>query len=121
MISTFELSNYAVGLIIDKDLEEGNLEEIHEIILKRISEFEKINIFCEITQEKHIAFKCLMDELRFKYDNSKNIDKLAIVTDLTWLRTVMNINDLIVHTNIRTFEIKDRMKAIQWISEQTLL
>ncbi len=119
MISTFELANHVVGLIIDKDIEKGNLEEVHEIILERISEFGKINIFCEITQEKHIAFKCLMDELKFKYENSKNIDKLAIVTDLTWLRAVMNINDLIGHTNIRSFEIKGRMEAIQWISDNS--
>ncbi|WP_010230342.1 SpoIIAA family protein [Gillisia marina] len=117
MISTFELANHVVGLIIDRDIEEGNLEDVHEIILDRISEFGKINIFCEITKEKHIAFKCLMEELKFKYENSQSIDKLAIVTDLTWLRAVMNVDDLIGHTKMRSFEIKNRIKAIQWISD----
>ncbi len=117
MISTFELANNVVGLIINRDIEKGNLEEVHEIILKRISEFGKINIFCEIAKDKHIAFKCLMEELNFRHDNSNNIDKLAIVTDLTWLRGVMNINDFMVHTEIRSFEIKDRLEAIQWISD----
>lgn len=117
MISTFELSNHVVGLIIDKDIEKGNLEDIHEIILERISEFGKINIFCEIAKGHDVAFLCLIDELKFKYENSSNINKFAIVTDLTWLRAAMNINHLIVHTDIRPFEIKDRMQAIQWISE----
>ncbi|TVZ27054.1 SpoIIAA-like protein [Gillisia sp. Hel_I_86] len=117
MISTFEFANHVVGLIIDKDIEEGNLEAVHETILEKIAEFGEINIFCEIAHGKHIAFKCLMDELKFKFENSKNIDKLAIVTDLSWLRAVMNINDLIVHTNIHPYEIKDRMDAIQWVSQ----
>jgi hypothetical protein len=116
MISTFELANHVVGLIIDKDIEKGNLEEVHEIIMNKIGEFGKINIFCEITKGHHIAFQCLLSELSFKFENSKNIDKFAVVTDVSWLRGVMNINDLIVHTDIRPFEIKDRMEAIQWIS-----
>lgn len=116
MISSFQLANHVVGLIIDKDIEEGNLEKVHEIILERISESGMINIFCEINHDKHIAFKCLMDELRFRHENSNNIKKLAIVTDITWLRSVMDINNLMAQTNIRSFEIKDRLEAIQWIS-----
>jgi hypothetical protein len=117
MISTFELSNHVVGLIIDKDIEEGSFEEVHRIILERISEFGKINIFCEIAPKKNIPYKCFLEELKFKYENSKSIDKFAIVTDLTWLRAAMNINDLLVNTHIRPFKIKDRLEAIQWISE----
>lgn len=117
MISTFELANHVVGLIIERDIEAGNLQDVHEIILERISEFGKINIFCEISNEKHIAFKCLMEELRFRHENSKNIDKLAIVTDLLWLRAAMNIDDLLSHTQIRAYEIKDRMDAILWVSQ----
>jgi len=117
MISTFELSNHVVGLIIDKDIEKGNLEEMHEIILKKISEYGKVNIFCEISKGHDIAFLCLIDELKFKFKNSQYIDKFAVVTDLTWLRAAMNINDLFVHTDIHPYEIKDRMKAIQWVSE----
>jgi hypothetical protein len=116
MISTFELSNHVVGLIINKDIEKGNLEGVHEIIMNKISEFGKINIFCEIAKGHDVAFNCLLEELKFKFENSQDIDKFAIVTDLTWLRAVMNINDLMVNTDIQSFEIKDRMKAIQWIS-----
>ncbi len=117
MISTFELSNQVVGLIINRDIEKGNLETVHEIILNKINEFGKINIFCEIEKGHHIAFQCLLDELIFKFENSENINKFAIVTDLTWLRAVMNINDLMVNTSIHPYETKDRLEAIQWVSE----
>lgn len=117
MISTFELSNHVVGLIIDEDIKKGNLEEVHEVILNKIAEFGKVNIFCEISKGHDLAFQCLIEELKFNFENSQNIDKFAIVTDLTWLRAAMNINDLMVNTTIQPFEIKDRMDAIQWVSE----
>lgn len=117
MISTFELSDNVVGLIIDENVESQGLEEIHKIILEKIDKFGKINIFCELSEGKNVAFQCVLDELKFKYDNSQNINKFAIVTNISWLRATMGMNDFIVHTDIRSFEIKDRMKAIQWISE----
>ena len=117
MISTFILANHVVGLIIDKDIEAGNLEEVHKIILERISEFGVVNIFCEIEKGYDVAFQCLLTELTFKFKNSQNIDKFAIVTDLAWLRSVMSVTDIFAHSEIETFEISERLKAITWVSQ----
>ncbi len=116
MVSSFQLANHVVGIMIDRDLDDEYLEEIHEIVLAKIEEFGKINIFCEVQKGKNIPLKCLLEELKFKFDNYQNIGKLAVVSDLAWLRSVMNISEFILHSEVHTFDISHRMDAITWVS-----
>ena len=116
MVSSFQLANHVVGIMIDRDLDDDYLEEIHQIILDKIEEFGNINMFCEVQKGKHIPLKCLFEELKFKFNNYQNIGKLAVVTDLTWLRSVMNISEIILDSEIKTYDIEHRMEAITWVS-----
>lgn len=71
MVSSFELAGHVVGIMVDRDLTEEYLEEIHKIILEKIALHGKINLFCEIQKGQQVPLKVLMKELKFKYENSK--------------------------------------------------
>ncbi len=117
MVSSFQLANHVVGIMIDRDITDDYLQEIHEIVLARIDEFGKINFFCEVLKGNHIPFMSLMEELKFKYDNSQQIDKVAVVTDRSLLRSVMSVTDLFLHSEIKTYELSERLDAITWVSQ----
>tara|TARA_B100000378_G_C17844476_1_gene342811 strand:- start:87 stop:440 length:354 start_codon:yes stop_codon:yes gene_type:complete len=116
MVSSFELAGHVVGIMVDRDLTEEYLEEIHKIILEKIALHGKINLFCEIQKGQQVPFKILMKELKFKYENSKNLNKLAFISDTSWMRTLMGINDLVLPCEVRTFDSTNRLDAINWIS-----
>ncbi len=120
MVSSFQLANHVVGVMIDQNITEEYLEEIHNIVLGKIEEFGHINFFCEVLEGNHIPFMSLMEELKFKYDNSQHIYKVAVVTNRSWLRSVMSITDLVIHSEIRTFELSERLEAVTWVSQSKL-
>lgn len=117
MVSSFQLANHVVGVMIDQEITDEYLDEIHEIVLAKIEEFGHINFFCEILHGHDVSFRLLVEELKFKYDNSENINKVAVVTDQIWLRSVMSITDLVLHSEIKTFDLSERLDAITWVSE----
>jgi len=116
MVSSFQLANHVVGIIIDQDITDDYMKEIHEIILAKTEEFGRINFFCEVLQGNHIPFRLLMEELKFKYDNSEHIDKVAVVTNHIWLRSVMSAAYVFIHSEVKTFELSERLDAITWVS-----
>lgn len=117
MAISFELAGHIVGIMVDKDVNQEYLDKIHKIIEEKLEENEKINLFCEIMLNNEVPLKFLFENLKFKFENSKQINKLAMVTDLSWIRGIMDIDNFFVTTEVRSFELKDRLEAIQWISQ----
>ena len=116
MAISFELAGHVVGIMVDKDLSKDYLGEIHGIIEEKLKEHDSINLFCEILPDNDVPLKLLIENIKFKFDHSEKIQKLAMVTDLRWIRGIMDVDNLFVSTEVKSFELKDRLEAIQWIS-----
>ncbi len=117
MATSFELAGHVVGLMIDRDITSEYLKELHELIRNKLQQHEKINLFCEIMPGNKVSFKTVLENLIFKYENSARIEKMAFVTDISWLRGLMDINSLVIKSEVKTFEFGERLEAIQWISQ----
>lgn len=117
MATSFELAGHVVGIMIDQDVTSGYLEEIHALILQKLKEHKYINLFCEIMPGNKVGFKTAFQDLIFKSENSKKILKIAFVSDLAWLRTLMDVNNIFSSSEIKTFEFGERLDAIRWISQ----
>lgn len=116
MATSFELAGHVVGLMIDQDISSKYLKEIHSMILEKLEEYDEISLFCEIMPGNKVPMKAVFEDLVFKYENSGKIKKMAFVSDITWLRGFMDINGLLLSSEIRTFEFASRLEAIEWIS-----
>ncbi|MCM8569334.1 STAS/SEC14 domain-containing protein [Gramella jeungdoensis] len=117
MAISFELADHVVGIMVNEDVTSEYLEEIHGLIEEKLQEHDYINLFCEIMPDNKVPLKLLLENIKFKFDHSNQIKRLAMVTDLGWVRTFMDIDNFFVSTQVKSFEIKDRLEAIQWISQ----
>lgn len=117
MAISFELAGHVLGLMIDRDITKSYLDEVHLLIEEKLKEHETISLFCEIMPNNEVPLKLFLENIKFKYDHSDQIKKIAMVTDLGWIRGIMEIDNFFVVTEVRSFELKDRLEAIQWISE----
>ncbi|MDX1544671.1 MAG: STAS/SEC14 domain-containing protein [Christiangramia sp.] len=117
MAISFELAGHVVGIMVNEDVTSEYLEEIHGLIEEKLKEHDYINLFCELMPDNKVPLNLLLENIKFKFDHSKQIKKLAMVTDLAWIRTFMDIDNFFVSTEVRSFELKDRLKAIQWVSQ----
>ncbi len=116
MAISFELAGNVVGIMVDKDLDKQYLEVIHKLIEEKLSEHESINLFCEILPHKEVPVRFAFENIKFKFEHSKKIRKMAMVTDINWIRGIMDVDNFFVSTEVKSFERKDRLLAIQWIS-----
>ncbi|TRO67115.1 STAS/SEC14 domain-containing protein [Christiangramia sabulilitoris] len=116
MTTSFELAGHVVGIMVDEDVDQEYLDKIHGIIEKKLAVNDKINLFCEIMPNNEVPLKYFLRNIRFKFEHSDQINRLAMVTDLNWVRGFMDVDNFFVSTEVKSFELKDRLEAIQWIS-----
>ena len=116
MLSTFDFAGHVIGLILDRDLTDETLDKIIAEIKSKLEVHDKINVFIELEKGRNVTLKALLKGIKFKYSNSEHFDKIAIVTDSNWFQNAVNVSDILLDVDVRTFDIKARLEAIQWIS-----
>ena len=117
MLSTFDLAGHVIGVILDKDMTKEAVQEIIDKIEEKLLIYDTINVFVEIEKDRKISIIGLLNGIKFKYQNSSKLDKFAVVTDSRWFKKAIHISDVFLDVDVRTFDIKDRLEAIQWISQ----
>lgn len=117
MISTFEFADNVVGIMIKSKLDLKVIDEVHEEILKRVEQYNKINLYVEIEPGISVSIPALIKNIAFKISKPRIYNKIALVSDIQWLQNVMEIKDLLMDAEIRNFSVESRLDAIQWITE----
>jgi len=116
MLSTFDLAGHVIGVIIDEDLTEELTDRVIAEIEQKLKIHDKINMFIELEKDWDISFKALIKGINYKYSNSDHFNKIAIVTDSFWFQSAVNLSDIFVNAEVRTYDLKQRFEAIQWTS-----
>lgn len=116
MLSSFDLAGHVIGIMIDRDLTDPILEDITAKIQEKLKIYDSLNIFIELEKDHSISFKALMKGIKYKYSHEDQFNKIAIVTDSKWFQTAVNVSDVFLDVDVRTYDLEDRLDAIQWIS-----
>jgi len=115
------LRGYVVGVLIESNLNDELVHEVHAIILERLKENKKINLFIEIRTGSTISLAAFLKDLFFTLKprsiGAGRFHKIALVTDMIWFQNVMAVKDLVMDEEIRSFSNKNRMAAITWIAQ----
>lgn len=114
----FELADHVVGIMIDRDVTKEYLDEIHGLIEKKLKLNDHINLYCEIMPESKVPFKFLIENIKFKFDHADQIKRMAMVTDLGWVRHIVDLDKFLLSTEVRTYELEDRLEAINWVTHE---
>lgn len=117
MISTFEFADHVVGFLVNDDINKELIERIHESIESKLKEHEMVNIFVEITEGNQFSFSALMKDIVFKTKHKGQFGKMAIVTNLEWVKAYISMKDVLMDAEVRSFSNNDRLEAINWISQ----
>jgi len=64
------------------------------------------------------SFGALIQHMKFVRDHHRNIDRVAAVTDSTFLKIVPRIAEHFAHPEIRVFASGEKDKAIDWLRAQ---
>lgn len=87
------------------------------MLTEKFLEHQQINLFVEVKTGVEIPFKIMFKDLVFKLGNASRFDKIAVVTDPGYFEQAMKIKDFLMNAEVETFGHKDRLEAMNWISE----
>ncbi|MDT0691453.1 STAS/SEC14 domain-containing protein [Salegentibacter sp. F188] len=117
MVSRFELADNVVGILIESDLNVELINKVQTLILEKIDAHDEIHLFFEIRSGNEVTFKAFLNQMMFNFNNTEKFSKVAVVTDLDWIKNSMIIKDALLPTDIAHFSNKDRLNALAWISQ----
>ena len=113
----FELSENVLGIIIDQHVSTEIMEEVLDEIEERMKCNKKIRFFLEIKGGNKISLTAFWKDIMFKCKHADDLKKVALVADIQWFRGLVELKGNIIDVDIRSFENKDRLLALNWITE----
>lgn len=117
MLSSFSLSDSTIGFIIDGPYDENAIEKIQAEVNEKLETFEKLNLYMEDTVEADISLRAILKKLPFQLVAGNRFNKVAVVTDRKLLQIITMLRKIFFNAELRHFATRDRIDAIQWISQ----
>ena len=98
-----------------------NKEEYEKVVMARVDEvaaqFGKINFLVRLeTDMENYSLRAFIDYLKVSFEHFSKWNRMAIVTDETWIRVAYDALSPLVHGTIKGYELKDFESAKQWVS-----
>lgn len=117
MKKSFAFAENVVGYLINSEIDEEKMEEILYEVKNRIKVVTPISIYLEDESDEGISVRGFLKALEFHFSHSKDLYKLAIVSNDKLTQKSMEIKDLLVPTKVKSFDREDRMSAMNWVME----
>lgn len=117
MKKSFAFSQNVVGYLVKTEIDQEKMEEILSEVKNRIKVVTPICIYLEDESDDGISVRGFLKAIEFHFSHSKDIDKLAVVSDDKLTQKSMEMKDLIVPAKVKSFERRDRLKAMNWVME----
>ena len=115
MEKTFEFAENGVGFMVSEEIDQKRVEEILSKIKDRLEKVSPICLYVEDESDEGISMAGFLKAMEFHFSHSKDLKKIAIVTDDKLFKKSMKLKDLVVSAEVKSFESKERIKAMNWV------
>ncbi len=117
MVSTFEFSEKVIGILVESDVDNELLQKIHKFIEGKFIKDGKINLLVEIKRGVEIPVFLMVKDLLFKLSHNGCFRRIAVISEKGFFKKVMDLKDLLMDAEVKTFPMEERMTAMNWIAE----
>ena len=117
MQTSFEFSGNVIGIVLEKRLDQARLLKIKEKVRERLSQFPGVRLYLEDKNNCGVDLSALLKDLMDETLRPQPLEKLAVVTDKKIPTAGAALKDLIVDCQVQTFSRKERLEALNWVTE----
>jgi len=119
MIVELNIAEDTIGIVFENAIDQGDVDTIQSEILSKLKKYKLVNLFLEEDEVEDVELSAFFDQLFFDIKHADRINKVAIVSDRTWVRGLAKLKDLLVTSDVKTFSLKRRVDAICWIMNKS--
>jgi SpoIIAA-like len=88
------------------------------LIEKKLKKFKKLNLLYHLGEEfEKFEPRAMWDDAKTGLMHLHSWSKIAIVTDVSWIRGTSKVFALLIPGHVKLFENKDLDAAVKWVSE----
>ena len=117
MEKSFEFAENVVGYLVNEEMDQEKMEEVLSEIKERIKVITPICIYPEDTSDDGISVGGLLKAIEFHFSHSKDLDKIAIVSNDKLFQKSMELKGFLVPAKVKSFQRGERLEAMNWITE----
>ncbi|MBB4079146.1 hypothetical protein GGR28_001766 [Lewinella aquimaris] len=109
-------SSRLLGLAIVGKLNTADYDRINALVEEKVRHHGKARILLEIVSTDGINARTLWEDLKTSIKYYKDLERVAIVGDQTWLKTSVKLSDLLTPgLDLAAFSTVERNRAIAWL------
>ncbi|MBN2641256.1 MAG: STAS/SEC14 domain-containing protein [Victivallales bacterium] len=104
----------AKALVTGEDYEKILIPMVEE----KLKKFKKLNLLYHLGEEfEKFEPRAMWDDTKVGLMHLCSWNKIAIVTDVSWIRGTSKVFSLLIPAHVKTFANKDLEVALKWVSE----
>ena len=88
------------------------------LVEEKLKKFKKLNILYHLGEEfEKFEPRAMWDDAKIGIMHLCSWHKIAVVTDVTWIRGSVKVFGLLMPAHVKIFDNKDIDEAVKWVSE----
>lgn len=115
MVVELNITEDTMGFVFENIISQAGVDEMKSRIASKLKGHKIINLYIEEDQVNEIKLGAFFDQVFFDISYQDRIKKLAVVSDRRWVRGISKLKDLLINTEVRAFELTERVEAICWV------
>lgn len=115
MIIELNIADDTLGFVFENELEQSDVNEIKDAIQSKLTKYKKVSLYLEEDNVDEIKINAFIDHVFFDLSHADRIRKIAIVSNRKWIRAAAKIKDILMSSDVESFELKDRVDALCWV------
>jgi hypothetical protein len=112
-----ESAGNIVGFKIGDDITAGDVRDMALMMADAIAASGKIRLLIEIEGFRHMEPDALLEKLTFARDHAKDIEKMAVVSDRTWIKSLLKIGGFFTLKEAEHFNRSEMEDAWKWLRQ----
>ena len=109
-------SERLLGLAIIGPMKIADYDRLNVLIEEQAARYGKARILLEIVTSSTFSGKALLEDLKTSVKQYKNVERMAIIGDQSWLKTTVRLSDLLTPgLELSAFGTTERRRAVAWL------
>jgi hypothetical protein len=108
-------SGKILGFKINDGVTGEDVRKMSRILADAIAEWWKILILIDIEGFRHMEIEALIEKFKFAKDHSRDIERMAVLSDRVWIKSLVKVGGLLAHTETKHFYRSEIEAAWKWL------
>jgi hypothetical protein len=118
MLANFSFADNTIGYMIEGAMDKEAILELRALILEKFETHDIINLYLEDQGIDRFTLYSVLMGIVFPLKHTKRFNKVAMVTDRSWIHILSSMNDFFLSAKVYNFRVDERIDAMNWITNE---